>query len=231
MCFFVLPLNQIWLGSLDSRQTTMLMAAESQAQVVGRGQIFFVRQGTLFAQPFDLARGVTSGDPMAVERSVQSDSAGFHAFSVSETGHIAYRVGRRTEATQLTWTDRTGRVVGLAGKPDFYRNPTLSADGARLVMEVTDHNRGQQDIWLFELGRNMLSRFTFDEGNDVMPKWSPDGSRIVFASDRTGVANLYQKAANSSTPEELLLDSKGQWTVPVLLVSGRSVRSSPVHER
>jgi hypothetical protein len=212
--FLVIPLNQIWLGSLDSTETTMLLPADSQAPVVSDGQVFFVRQGTLFAQPFDLERAVTSGDPVVVQESVLADTAGFHAFSVSENGHLAFRAGQLIQPTQLTWTDHGGRVVGLAGKPDLYRNPSLSADDSRLAVELTDHGRRQQDIWLFELGRNVLSRLTFDEGNEIMPVWSPDGSRIVFASDRTGTPTLYQKAANSSSPEEVLLESRGQPTVP-----------------
>ena len=37
-----------------------------------------------------------------------------------------------------------------------------------------------------ELARGVASRFTFDPGNDIYPVWSPDGSRIVFGSDREG---------------------------------------------
>ena len=43
-----------------------------------------------------------------------------------------------------------------------------------------------QDLWLVELARGVTSRFTFDPGNDIYPVWSPDGSRIVFGSDREG---------------------------------------------
>ena len=51
------------------------------------------------------------------------------------------------------------------------------------------------------------SRFTFDPSNNPYPIWSPDGSRIVFASNRDGPFNLYQKASSGAGNDEALLKS------------------------
>jgi Tol biopolymer transport system component len=51
------------------------------------------------------------------------------------------------------------------------------------------------------------SRFTFDPADDRFPIWSPDGARVVFASNRNGTYDLYQKQANGSGNEEVLLQS------------------------
>jgi Tol biopolymer transport system component len=61
------------------------------------------------------------------------------------------------------------------------------------------------------------SRFTFDVADDRQTIWSPDGTRVVFSSDRKGNYDLYQKPANGSGSEEVLLqsaDSKlpGSWS-------------------
>ena len=42
---------------------------------------------------------------------------------------------------------------------------------------------------------------------DRFPLWSPDGSRIVFDSNRKGVRNLYVKPSSGAGSEELLLES------------------------
>jgi Tol biopolymer transport system component len=64
-------------------------------------------------------------------------------------------------------------------------------------MNAVDAQGGSQDIWLVELARGVTSRLTFDPGNDIYPTWSPDGSRLVFGSDREGgVYHLYQKRAD-----------------------------------
>ena len=64
------------------------------------------------------------------------------------------------------------------------------------------------DIWLMNLARGVSTRFTFGPGRSYDPVWSPDGTRIVFASDRDGgVFNLYQKVASGAKDEQLLLKS------------------------
>ncbi|MGH9955582.1 MAG: TolB family protein, partial [Pyrinomonadaceae bacterium] len=50
-------------------------------------------------------------------------------------------------------------------------------------------------------------RFTFGPETDLFPVWSPDGSRIVFGSDREGPRHLYHKPATGAGKEELLLKS------------------------
>ena len=39
--------------------------------------------------------------------------------------------------------------------------------------------------------RSYYGQLTKGSGINVSPTWSPDGSRIVFVSDRTGKPNLY----------------------------------------
>ena len=56
------------------------------------------------------------------------------------------------------------------------------------------------------MARGTTTRLTFDPANDVTPLWSPDGERVVFASNRTGPGNydLYWRRADGTGPEERL---------------------------
>ena len=79
------------------------------------------------------------------------------------------------------------------------------------------NGNGGADIWLHDLKRGTESRITTDSSSNVTPFWSAKGDRIVFASNRSGVYNLYWKTANSDQPEQLLLpnmvtDVPTQWT-------------------
>jgi Tol biopolymer transport system component len=64
---------------------------------------------------------------------------------------------------------------------------------------------GNSDVWLFDLRRRVFSRLTSDAATDNNPIWSPDGSRIVFCSNRTGVMDLYETSATGVGREALLL--------------------------
>jgi Tol biopolymer transport system component len=43
---------------------------------------------------------------------------------------------------------------------------------------------------------------------DIYPIWSPDGTTIVFASNRNGTFNLYRKAAGRSGNDEVFLETE-----------------------
>jgi dipeptidyl aminopeptidase/acylaminoacyl peptidase len=132
-----------------------------------------------------------------------TDGLYLSALSVASTGLIAYRTGDGAQR-QLTWVDRTGTNLGTLGEPDdSLRAPSLSPDGRRVA--VTRVVQGNFDIWLLDGARS--SRVTFDPAQDQYPLWSPDGSQIVFRSNRTGVYDLYQKPSNGAGEDTLLLSS------------------------
>ena len=222
--YVAIPSNTILLGSLDSKETTRLLTADSQAVYVAPGSLLFVRQGTLVAQPFDARRGTLTGEAVPIAEQVLPDVIGAAAFAASSSGVLAYRTGTASVLTQLTWVDRAGRPLGPVGPPGRYRNPELSPDGTRVAVEATDPQGQAQDIWIVELARGVTSRFTFDPGNDMFPAWSPDGTQIMFGSDRGGgVPHLYQKRADGVGAEEPVLKSRIDMAPNSWAPDGRSV--------
>ena len=108
---------------------------------------------------------------------------------------------------RLTWFDRQGKVAGTAGDPGLYRTLTILPDGKRVAFERNDAQTQNRDIWLLDFASGATTRFTSDPGWEAFPIWSPDGSRIIFTSNRSGVYDLYQKASNGTGQEELLYQS------------------------
>jgi dipeptidyl aminopeptidase/acylaminoacyl peptidase len=80
----------------------------------------------------------------------------------------------------------------------------VSPDGK---LAAFDQFAPDYNIWKIDLVRDRSTQFTFDHGRAMMPVWSPDGSRLAFASNRDGPFNLYQKDATGTGNEELLWKS------------------------
>jgi Tol biopolymer transport system component len=193
----------LYVGSLDSTKRKAIVESDSQGVFAAPDHLVYMRSNTLVAQTFDIASQQVIGDPQPVAELVERTPGSRRgAFSVSQTGVLAYRpVG----GTELVWFDRNGRRLAAVGSPGRYGNPALSPDERHLAVARFDPDRGTSDVWVIELARNVMSRFTFDPAEDDMPIWSPDGTRIVFKSTRGTSAGLYQKNASGSGPEELLV--------------------------
>jgi len=193
----------VYLGSLEGGEPKRVMASETAVQYLEPDWVVYIRQGVLMARRFDPVKGELTGDPVTV-----ADSVGFEvssgAFSVSNTGLLAYRAGHE-ERRQLTWVDRTGRILGVAGEPDANNllSPELSPDGRRIAIDRTIGNN--RDLWLMDLVSGGLMRLTSDVAMDANPLWSPDGKRIVFHSTRNGTHDIWIKPASGTGTEQLLL--------------------------
>jgi eukaryotic-like serine/threonine-protein kinase len=197
----------IWVTTLDGKDTRRLLNISSSiAMYAAPGYMLFRHEATLMGQVFDVNKLQLSGDAFPVAEQVGFDLSTFQTyFSVSQTGVIAYSAATGGK-TQLTWIDRTGKELGLVGPPANYIRPSLSPDGKRVAVDGSD-SQGNRDVWLLDLASGNSTRFTFDPAQDLFAVWSPDGSRIVFGSDREGPRNLYQRSAKGADKEELLLKS------------------------
>ena len=164
----------------------------------------FLREDTLMAQPVDRGRLELTGEavPTPAEIQISSEGLGLGAFSVSANGQLVYQSGS-TEGSQLIWFDRTGKQIGVLGDPAAYEDLELSPDGKRA--SVTQAGKGR-DIWVYDVARDLRTRFTFDPADEWGSSWSPDGSRIVFNSNRRGHFYLFQKASSGAGTEEVLLE-------------------------
>jgi Tol biopolymer transport system component len=198
----------IYVGSLDSKDTQRLVGTEFNAAYAPPRYLIFVREGMLMAQPFDAKALQLGGEPFPVTQHVTQDGS-YAPFSASENGVLVYWGGVQIKNTQLVWLDRGGKQLGSIGPPGYYLMPRLSPDETRVAVQHLDPQTGRGDIWLLDLSRGgTSSRFTFDPSDDAQPIWSPDGSRIVFRSQREGFYTFYQKSSSGVGKEEVLLKLK-----------------------
>jgi serine/threonine protein kinase len=195
----------IYAGDLDGSPARRLLDVDSAPVYESSGHLFFVRQGTLFAQEFDASRLELKGNRFSVaERIATVNTAqGSFAVSASSLGPIIYRTALAGGVRQFVWFDRSGKEVGKAGDPTSAVGLSISPDSRRVALHQQTNNN--YDVWLLDLGRNVLSKFTFNAAVDGAPVWSPDSRTIVFKSNRNGVYDLYTKPATGQGSEDLLL--------------------------
>ena len=193
----------VYVSDLDGSAQRRLLDADSAAIYAPSGQLLFRRQGTLFAQDFDLARLELVGNPYSVATDVAVDGNS-PPVSVSATGTIVYRTGGSGGRRQFAWFDRSGnRLDSLDDFDNGGVNPSMSPDGR--FVAVHRSVSGNVDIWLLELERGLFRRLTLDTGLDIVPVLSSDGHRVAFASNRAGQFDLYSRPADGSGADELLL--------------------------
>jgi len=209
--------SAIYVGTLDSKEIKLLVNARAKARYMPPGYLLFLRDRTLMAQSFDANHLTLAGEPFPLAEQVGFNAVlGNAAFSVSDNGTFTYLTGS-IGGGQPALYSRDGKRLSSVGPPGEYFNLYLSPDEKRVAVAVSDPQTGARDVSLLDIASGTPTRFTFSLAEDFLPVWSPDGTRIVFTSDREGSGNLYQKSASSAGNEELLFKSNerkwpGDWS-------------------
>jgi serine/threonine protein kinase len=196
--------NAIFLGSLDSQERRLLVSTSANAAYVEPGYLLYLRDNkTLVAQPFDRRRYVLSGEPHTLSDEVlYFPSVDKAVFSVSSGEVLVTQTGKGASLSQLTWFDRSGKPAGTIGTPGSYKNLRLSPDGRRVVVDQTDQDGRNVDIWILDPARGATTRLTFDPSAHQTPVWSPDGRQILFTANRKLSMQFYLKNADGSGDEK-----------------------------
>jgi eukaryotic-like serine/threonine-protein kinase len=206
----------VYVGSLDAKpegQDAKRLLATSYGPVfvppteASPGRLLFLRDGTLMAQPFDVSRRELLDEPVPLAEQVGFwRTVGF--FSASTNGVLVYRTGAGG-ASELTWFDRGGKILGTADEAagQHIIALSLSPDQTRAAVSRIDSQNAKTTLWLLDLARGTAARFGFGLSSGRHGIWSPDGSQIIFASNAGGVFDLYEKSASGVKEAEVVLKS------------------------
>jgi hypothetical protein len=199
--------SSIRVGSIDSSETRQLFESDSRAAYAA-GYVLFVRQRTLFAQPFDEARLEPIGEPVLVAEDVRTyPPNGRSTFTVSSTGVLVFRPDQ-FRGRPLAWYDRTGKQTAIIPDSRASFGVALAPDEHHLIVPIDDG--GGSDLWMIDADQGTRSRVTSDAKTEDNPVLSPDGRHVVFSSDRNGREDLYRKRADGVGDEELLVKSNAR---------------------
>jgi eukaryotic-like serine/threonine-protein kinase len=196
--------NAIFVGSLDSDEKRFVVEATANAAYVAPGYLLFYRDRTLLAQSFDPKAFSLTGEPTTILTEIQYLPQVRRAvFAVSDNGTLVAQTGTAVAVSQPVWFDRKGKEVGVVGTPDVYGNVFLAPNGRFVATDKADMgSQNVVDIWTYELQRENAKRLTFDPSLNSVPIWSPDATRLVFASNRPFRFDLFIKNSDGAQEEK-----------------------------
>ncbi len=145
---------------------------------------------------------LAAGTPLAAQTPAENDSAA--AAAAAEKGLPL--IGTRS----LEFTTSEGTWLSL----------DLSPDGETLVFDLLG------DLYTLPIRGGRATRITEGQAYDMQPRFSPDGSELVFVSDRNGSENLWIAGADGSDPRPLTTGERESYVSPVWTPEGDYVMAS-----
>ncbi len=188
--------DRLVLQNLDSGRREVL-ALGSRPFYSPTGHIVYQTAVGLWALPFSVETLTTTGEPFPIKENASYPS-------VAGDGTLLYRWAEQTGPKQLIWRDRSGKKLGVIGRPQQdIQTPVLSPEGSRVVVQGLEN--GNLDIWIHDAAPPLKTRLSFDPATEDRPTWTAKGDKITFSSNRNGNFDIFVKSAEGSGEAEPLL--------------------------
>lgn len=195
-----------FVGSMDGMVRQLPIKGLRSNPVFSEGHLLYLRQNTLIAQAFDASSLEFTGDPIPLDQGVPYYPARAKGnFAASPNGVLVYVKAPQGPQQRLAWIDRRGRATDITpANPRFVA--TLSPDEERLAYDEQD-DQGNDDIWIYDLRRNIKTRFTFGPETDIIPLWTHDGKQIVYNVVKDNTWSTVIRSADGTGGERTIIDS------------------------
>ncbi|MGA7576450.1 MAG: protein kinase [Terriglobales bacterium] len=186
----------IYLSSLEGKERKLVVLCHSNFGYDAQNLFYADDQRQLVSLAFDASSASVSGSATAIANGVGfQPSTYWAAFAVAPSGTLIYNTGVGAAQSALTWIDRSGKELGRIGDPAILANPTLSPDGTRVALDISDQKANNVDIWIESTTGVGNSRFTFDPSEEVAAVWSRDGSALAYRATIADGVNIFVKRA------------------------------------
>lgn len=206
--------------NMNTGEVRNLVANGYRGQALRAGVLVYMRDNGLWAVNLDLEQMLTNGAERLIEQQVEEHlRLGYSSYALSESGRLVYLEGGDMSDSgfnqQWVLSSRTGERQSLNLPGNAY-HPALSPDGAQLAVTVqqsaslrTDNITGY--IALYHFADGTLTRRSFS-GEAFRPKWTPDGTQLIYGMFLDDEWGLWAMAADGSgQPRQLLKASEPVW--------------------
>ena len=201
--------------SLKTGKRTLVLEGGYYARYV-RNHLVFARGEGLMVVRFNPSRLRTTGGATPLPLEVELDPPnGWAAFAVSSNGTLVYRTDAYKHV-RLLFLDEGGNEEVAVDSTARYTSAVVSPDNRRIAT-VRDG-----DIWIYDRQRKLFSRLTRTEQREVGVIWTPDSKALIYARD-VPQYDIFRRAADGSTPEELLITSKNDKIPEAVSLDGQTL--------
>jgi serine/threonine protein kinase len=186
---------------------------------------------SLWRVAIDETSGRTAGEPVAVP--IPRSGIAHLSFSADGTLIAMSSSAFQGNIEALVFDQHRGSVGArrrVTSSTDSPGAPSVSPDGQWIAFDKTLAN-GQQDLWVVKSDGTGLRQLTNDAPRDRLPRWSADGKRLMFYSDRSGRYQIWTIAGDGGGLMQVT-DQPGSVTQPAWSRDGtRAVASGNLSTR
>ena len=143
------------------------------------------------------------GDPSPLGASTLTRPNGAADAAVSPTGTLVFQ--SNATSSQVGLVDETGKFAPILGEPLPYLYPRYSPDGKRIALTIGTGARS--DVWLYDVATQTKTRLTSEGTANERAEWTPDGTRVLYRSDRGKRSAIWWRPADLSAAATPLLSS------------------------
>jgi serine/threonine protein kinase/Tol biopolymer transport system component len=175
----------------------------------------------------DESSGRATGEPEPV--TTPSSWSGLMSFA-ADGRHLAFVAGEKQANLERLDFDPVSLRAAASGREvtqgsRTVRSCDVSPDGQWIAFDVA---AAQEDLFLVRADGTGLRRITNDPAKDRVPRWSPDGSRILFYTNRNGVYQAWTIHPDGSSPEQLTQVPSPGLVFPLWSPDGRRLCATAV---
>lgn len=202
-------------------------------------------------KPLEPRRGRKVGDPLPPASGVarygtggttqaDSGSSGGSAWGGYSYGFTRFLISPSYEQLRLFAVPASffgpASVDGLDASFDLFEPAMPQAGDSRIVF--SSNRDGQAQIYLMNSDGSGQIRLTTSSGNDDSPRWSPNGTKILFQSDRnnpsTGYNDIYVMNSDGTGQARLTTDSNDDssatWSPDGTKIVFQSIRNGQFYQ-
>ncbi len=197
--------GSLYAGSLDGGEPKQILAAGSNV-AFSDGYLFYVREGTLTAQKFDLSALRFEGNPISIAANVEYYNPRDVGFFSAGRNVLIYRTAI-AENRELIWLDASGKELDHWGEAAPYVGGTYSPGSQMAILFRSNPNGRGNSLWLADVPRKTITRLTADSDLEQSGVVAADGNSVILASTSGYLSTVVRRWLTASGKEEKLLDA------------------------